>query len=69
MKQVILRLQLADEDYAEVESMAERLNCSVEEVLAKCLAEGLSEREWYEDEVREQLTIEYARLQFKDLIP
>ena len=69
MKQVVLRIQLTDEDYTEIESMAERLNCSLEEVLAKCLAEGLSEREWFEDEVREKLTIEYTRLQLKDLIP
>ena len=68
MKQVDLRLLLNDEDYAEVESMAERLDCSIQEVLVRCLAEGLSECEWYEDEVRKQLTIEYARLQLKDLI-
>ena len=69
MKEINLRFWMPDEDYADVESMAERLNCSIQEVLVRCLAEGLSEAEWYEDEVCEKLTIEYARSKLKDLIP
>ncbi len=68
MKNIILNLEFSDEDYAELEEMAEYLDCSVADVLVKCLVEGLVERNWFEDEVCEKQKIKYARLILNELI-
>ena len=68
MKEIDLILRFHDENYAELEEMAEYLNCSVREVIVKCFLEGFIERNWLEDEVYEKQKIKYARLNLESLI-
>ena len=68
MKEIDLILGFEDEHYAELEEMAEYLNCSVREVILRCFIEGFIERNWFEDEVCERQKIKYAKLKLENLI-
>ena len=68
MKEIDLTLLFHDEDYAELEEMAEYLNCSVRDIIVKCFLEGFIERNWLEDEACERQKIKYAKLNLEKLI-
>ena len=61
MKNITLELQFFDRDYQELEKLAKRLNCSLEEVLVKFLEEGFADWTWIEEELHERKQIEELR--------
>ena len=63
-----LTLVFQDEDFTELEEMAEDLECSVADVIVKCFLEGFTERYWFEDEMCEKIQIKYAKRNLEKLI-
>ena len=46
MKEIHIRILFEDEDYAELEQLAEELDCSVVEIICEFVRDGLADRSW-----------------------